>query len=461
MPMKKIVELKEEEDIDGLVELLKAGDTKERAESAKALGILGDKLALGPLLRSLDDEDEETVRSNVILAVGHIDSQRGVEPLIECLKDDSWVIRHDAAIALGHIGNEEAVKALDELLEKEEDIEIKQKAVESLGEIGGEKAHEILMGHIDDISVEEEVIKALIKLDGDEILPHLAQKIKDGEKTVREAAVQGLASIGDEDSCQLLVEALKDESWRIREEAAKALGELNYRDAEQKLVETLDDSNEYVVEASLESLGRIGDDDTVEFIKRKLDSEKPEIRSSAVKALGEIGTELSTKVLLEGLEYEEHPRVLWAISDSLSKAPDEHKNIVYDKIDDVYGVKEIVLSVSLAKMGDTRSIPQLLEFVDDNRWKIRQKVVEALRCIDLKEVGDNRAKSIIRKLRDALYDNDKWVKVEAIKGLAEKIEEVGDRIDTTNEIEEFDKIAETEVDGDVKEAIEESIKILK
>ncbi|MFO7792765.1 MAG: HEAT repeat domain-containing protein [Candidatus Saliniplasma sp.] len=461
MPMKKIVEMKEEEDIDGLVELLKAGDTKERAESAKALGILGDRLALGPLLRSLDDEDEEAVRSNVILAIGHIDSERGIEPLIECLKDDSWVIRHDAAIALGHIGNEEAVKALDELLEKEEDIEIKQKAVESLGEIGGEKAHDILMEHLDDISVEEEVIKALVKIDGDEILPHLAQKIKDGEKSVREAAVQGLASIGDEDSCELLVESLKDESWRIREEAAKALGELNYKDAEPKLAEALDDSNQYVVEAALESLGKIGDDETIEVIKRKLDSEKPEIRSSAVKALGETGTEHSTEVLLDRLHLEEHPRVLWVISNSLSSGPNEFRDIIYDRMDEVIGVKEIVLSVSLAKMGDTRVIPKLLDFVDDNRWKIRQKVVEALRCIDLKEVGDNRAKSIIRKLKDALHDNDKWVKVEAIKGLAEMIDEVGDRIDTSKEIEELERISGSEGDQDVKAAIDESMTLLK
>ncbi|MGM0405852.1 MAG: HEAT repeat domain-containing protein [Thermoplasmatota archaeon] len=461
MPMKKIVELKEEEDIDALVELLKAGDTKERAESAKALGILGDRLALGSLLRSLDNEDEETVRSNVILAIGHIDSERGIEPLIKCLEDDSWVIKHDAAIALGHIGNEEAVKALDELLGKEEDIEIKQKAVESLGEIGGEKAHDILMEHLDDISVEEEVIKALVKIDGDEILPHLAQKIKDGEKSVREAAVQGLASIGDEDSCELMLDALKDDSWRIREEAAKALGELNYKDAEPKLAEALDDSNQYVVEAALESLGKIGDDETVEVIKRKLDSEKPEIRSSAVKALGEIGTELSTEVLLDRLYMEEHPRVLWIISDSLAKAQDDLKNLMYDRLDEINEVKKIVLSVSLAKIGDTRVIPNLLEFADDNRWKIRHKVVEALRSIDISEVGDNRAKSIIRKLRDALYDNDKWVKIESVRGLVEKIKDVGERFDNSNEIEELEKMSGTEGDEDVKMALEESLKLLK
>ncbi|MFW5904110.1 MAG: HEAT repeat domain-containing protein [Candidatus Saliniplasma sp.] len=458
--MKKILELKEAGDIDGLVELLKSGDIKEREESAKALGLLGEKMALGPLLRSLDDE-EETVRSNVILAIGHIDSKRGVEPLVECLKEESWVIRHDAAIALGHIGDERAVEDLGKLLEKEEEIEIRQKAVESLGEIGGDRAFDILMNHIDDIEIEEEVIDAVVKLDGEDILPHLAQKVKDGEKSVREAAVQGLASIGGEDSCQLLIECLKDESWRIREEAAKALGGLEYEEAESDLVEMLDDSNQYVVQSALESLGEIGDDETVEVLKEKLDSDIPEIRSSAINAMGGIDTESSTKALLDRLHFEEHPRVLWVLSESLSEAPDELNNAIYRRIDEFQGVKEIVLSVSLAKMGDTRVIPQLLESVDDDRWKIRQKVVEGLRCIDLDEIGDRRAKSIIRKLKDALFDNDKWVRIEAIKGLAEKIYQVGDRIDTSDEVQELKKIADSEGDKDVRAAIEESMKLLK
>ncbi|GAI38932.1 unnamed protein product, partial [marine sediment metagenome] len=70
---------------------------------------------LGSDLRGLKDEDNY-VREQAAAALGKIGDKRAVEPLIEALKDENGHVRSGAANALGKIRDKRAVKPIIEVL---------------------------------------------------------------------------------------------------------------------------------------------------------------------------------------------------------------------------------------------------------------------------------------------------------------------------------------------------------
>ncbi len=125
----------------------------ESCKAAKKLGDIGDKRAVKPLIKLLngrienhiysivseiDDEfnEDDMVFETITAAaeaLGKIGDKEAVEPLINCLQSGDWWEFLDrsemdmwieAIKALGNIGEKRAVKPLKELLEDEEIMEI-------------------------------------------------------------------------------------------------------------------------------------------------------------------------------------------------------------------------------------------------------------------------------------------------------------------------------------------------
>lgn len=455
---KKIDEMKEEDDIDGLLNMLRVGDVDERAESAKALGLLDEKSAVQDLIKALEDE-EAVVRANAALALGQIGDERALKPLIGTLKDDSWVVRHDSAIALGELASKDAVKHLVKLQE-DEVLEVRKKVIEALGNIGGDKVIETLGKNIDEEDTRFELARALAKSGSERAVSYLIELYNNGEKEVRELTIQGLSGLDhkDEKVIEILVDALSDNIWRIREEAANALGDVEDQTAIKPLLKALDDESLYVVQAALKSLGKVGEQDIIKDIDGLREDEEPSTRSAWAQALGFIEGEESTRVLLKALRKETHPRVIWAIANSLSKKEEEtERNLLYEELKETMEDDKITLAVALGGSGDSRALDVLIDGIKDERWKVRQKVIEALRNIDISEIGKGRANKILVNLRRGLKDDDKWVRAEAVKTLGQKIMEADEEIDLTKEIQALSGMQETEMDRDVLDILEETL----
>ena len=73
--------------------------------AAEALGKIGDKRAVEPLIKALEDKDGY-VSQHSARALGKIGDTRAVEPLIELLSDDDWGVRNAAKEALKKLGHE-------------------------------------------------------------------------------------------------------------------------------------------------------------------------------------------------------------------------------------------------------------------------------------------------------------------------------------------------------------------
>jgi HEAT repeat protein len=110
-----VVDLKSKGDVEGLIEALNyENDHNVRLAAATALGKLEEDRAVEPLIDALDDRRE--VREVVILSLGRIGDPVAVDSLIRMLEDGNWDVRSSAAKALGQIGDLQAVEPLIEAL---------------------------------------------------------------------------------------------------------------------------------------------------------------------------------------------------------------------------------------------------------------------------------------------------------------------------------------------------------
>ncbi len=459
-----IVELKEKEKIDELLRLLQEGDEKTRADASKALGMMKASEeredVTTALVERLKKDDIATVRANAALALGQIGSEIGKKALKEAAEEDDWEVRHDVAIAMGEYQDECFIDPLYSLLEDSE-TEVKAKSIESLGKIAGEaKSTKIvlkLQNFLDHPYLKEEAVKAISNAESEKALEALMQAYQDGEREIREIAINGIGKIQGKKADELLIQALKDNSWRVREDAAKFLGERGCEEALEPLLKRLNDKKNYVVQEALKAVGSIGkkDEKVLEKIEQKLEDDDPETRTAAAEALEKIDHERAAETLFNALKIENNPRVLWSISDSLSKRSRKELKELKGKTKELGVEREMFAVFAMGKAGSSRQVNELLSMLDDERWKVRQKAAEALRGIDAEELSESKSKKILKKLSKTMEDNDKWVRSESVKSLGEILFDLKGKWDSEEFEKKLLKRAEVEADEDVIDVIKQ------
>jgi HEAT repeat protein len=209
-----------------LIRVLKyEGDQDVRRKAALALGWMEDETAVEPLIQALGDKDL-LVREAVAHALGRIGDKRAVEPLIQALRDKYGEVQERAAEALGEIGDERAIEPLIQAL-KDEGENVRTNAVWALGEMRDAIAVEPLIKALKDedeyLSVQRATAEALGKIGDERAVEPLIKALKDEDEDVRGTAVWALGNIGGERAIELLINALKDVERNVREEAARAL----------------------------------------------------------------------------------------------------------------------------------------------------------------------------------------------------------------------------------------------
>lgn len=235
-----------------------------REYAAEALGILKDTKAVDPLIKSLNDKDEE-VRWKAAWALGNIGDKRAVQPLINSLSDERWYVRRYAASSLGKLKDNRSVMDLINALNDDE-WQVRRYAAEALGEIGDERA-----------------IKPLVNL------------LNDNDGDVRGKAINSLGKM-KKAAVEPLIIAFESEDWRIRTRVAEALGEIGDKRAVDILINALigktKDNSRFVRGRVAEALGKIGDERAIEPLIHALNDSYKYARIKAEEALERMNTTL-------------------------------------------------------------------------------------------------------------------------------------------------------------------------
>ena len=104
-------------DVKGLIKALEyQKDEIVRSSAAVHLGNLGDQQAVPSLIQALSDADS-LVRQNAAWALAKMSAAQALPALITALKDPHEKVRRNAAWGLGRIGGSQAVAALVQALE--------------------------------------------------------------------------------------------------------------------------------------------------------------------------------------------------------------------------------------------------------------------------------------------------------------------------------------------------------
>jgi HEAT repeat protein len=94
--------------------------------------------------------------------MGESDNIKWVNIVISAVYNDLPEIRYESAVALGKLGDESTLQNLQELL-NDEDIQVKNRAIESIGAIGGAMAKRILLSMINEDSESKESLELALE----------------------------------------------------------------------------------------------------------------------------------------------------------------------------------------------------------------------------------------------------------------------------------------------------------
>jgi HEAT repeat protein len=123
-----------------LIQALRDGNSYVRVAACRALGAIGDRQAVPPLIQALGDRDRDRdVRAAACWALGQIGDPQAIPPLIQALGDWNSDVRVVACRALGAIGDRQAVPPLIQAL-GDWNSDVRVVACRALGAIGDGQA---------------------------------------------------------------------------------------------------------------------------------------------------------------------------------------------------------------------------------------------------------------------------------------------------------------------------------
>lgn len=147
---------------------------KVRLACADALGRIGDRFAVAPLIDVVKDEDEKSVylRESAVSALGLLGDTRAIDPIVTILETKQGIMDKftflkekaiEALIKMGFGDNERVYKALKNSLD-DESSQVRINAIEALMESDNPKAFDTIKKCLEEDADEEVKKNALIAL---------------------------------------------------------------------------------------------------------------------------------------------------------------------------------------------------------------------------------------------------------------------------------------------------------
>lgn len=218
----------------------------------------------------LKDEDVEVRREAIESLKGRQDNAC-IDLLLNAMEDASWRVRKSATdILLEEYPVEAYIEGLIQLLYRDENAGARNSAIE-----------------------------ALVKLNK-KVTPFLIEAFNTPNRDVRKFIIDVLGEFKDNRSLPLMLRALKDEDENVRATAVEHIGKVGEASVVDALIEILESGDLWTAYPTADALGRIGDRRAIPALIKALD--KKPLREPAIKALSFIADPETLKYIVPFLE---------------------------------------------------------------------------------------------------------------------------------------------------------------
>jgi hypothetical protein len=212
-----------------------------------------------------------------------------VEQWLRDLRHRSAWKRENAAELLGIARPERAVDPLLEALQ-DEMLDVRMRAAAALGQLGGRRAREALIGALTDQNRWSTIrITDLLSGMGPEVGAELRRAFPGMGRAARLAAIDLIARVGSADSGEFFTGLLQDEDIDIRARAAAALGRIAHHPAAGHLLQALEDPAWPVRAMAAKALGSLQVEAAVPLLCDALRDHEWWVRANSAAALRALG----------------------------------------------------------------------------------------------------------------------------------------------------------------------------
>ena len=403
--------MQDKKDMAGLIKALTDKEDEVSITAAKALGAIGDKSSVQPLIASLK---KSHLRLAATEALGRIGGNIPVEPLFELLSVGNVAVRIKAIKALGQIGDARVVNVLCKAL-KDDNFKVRSTAANTLQNIGlpDDPSTQVWYSMI-------KRDKSLVTSLGDAAIEPLIDGLKDSDADVNKFAAEALGQLGDARAVPLLIALLKDGD--VRKAAAEVIAEFGAT-AVEPLISALNDEDMGVRAAAADTLGQIEDARALEPLIFALSDPKSKVCRAAAKALGHFKDARAVEAIRKHgekteIERFQQIRKLFYDDNNVSEVR-KHLSLIHKKLDkgSVPERRQAAdLLCYIPRVGDPDSIEYLMTALKKEKDpEILVTIIYALRGLVAYE-----ALSILRKmLKDSKFSAIKESIKDAIDYLKE------------------------------------------
>src|SRR5262245_38374092 len=394
--------------VPDLVRLLSDSEARVRRRAALAIGRVGLKEGVDPLVAMLTRESDPEVKQMAAFAIGLIGDKSAREPLVAALADPSPLVQGSAAEALGLIGDAAAVDPIARMLS----------AILQSGALAQPPGDEADTRRDTPTAAFRLGVYALVRL---KAYPALASVVLDqgGQPKVRWWPVAyALQRLEDKRALPALLTLAKDSNPYARAFAVKGLGTIGDPSALPTLMPLLTSGERSVLIETIRALGKIGDRSAAEpLIKLVRDTTAdPQVRLEVVGALGGIRGGVAAlpgvnDVLLD-LMTDPVPAVRAAALRSVAAMDPENFITILSALDpDTHWTVRAALASVLGTLTSEVALARLKAMLTDSDQRVIPSVLNALVKV--------KAADAAQILLDRLKADDPVVRAAAATGIGE------------------------------------------
>ncbi len=361
-----------EDNNKSLIDQLQSPDLKIRLKAADKIGMAGNPENIPALIKALDIDDSQdedaSIRSSIACVIAGF-GPGAFKPLIEALASENESVRTGAAIALGILQNDQAIEPLINALKNGEDAA--SGALISFGRKSINRLMPLINSKND--SVRSKAITILGLVCDRNCVDRLTTALNDANDEVRCATVDALGEIGDKGPVPLMLDLIKNEKCTFQViEAFEKIGDTSVIGPLLRL------KNQNHRDSIIDAVAHM-DTRAVKYLIFLLNDRDPWVRWNSAVILGKIGDRRAVIPLIDTLKDPD----LWVryhAAEALGLLQD--RLAVYPLLcllrDGEYQVRQVAAE-SLGKLKDNRAIEPLQKLLNDPSDLVSKSAADAIK----------------------------------------------------------------------------------